>query len=121
MFGDKNEFLGCNDALLSANRLYILVYRNDGNLAIYLLVDDIQEVWTSGSATQNTWRTYMQPDGNFVVYSAFGQAGFSTNTEGNPGAYIVMEDSGCLVVYDATGNQLWTTPQPPSTQQVTKS
>ena len=52
----------------------------------------------------------MQHDGNFVVYDI--QDGdpipvFATHTDGNPGAYLRVQDDGNLVVYSASGAALW--------------
>jgi len=52
----------------------------------------------------------MQPDGNFVVYDL--QEGFaipvwSTNTAGNPGAYLNVQDDGNMVIYSASNAVLW--------------
>ena len=40
----------------------------------------------------------MQSDGNFVIYGPNG-ALWATNTSGNPGAYLVVQGDGNLVVY----------------------
>jgi hypothetical protein len=52
----------------------------------------------------------MQGDGNLVLYQDY--AGFrvpvwSSQTEGNPGAFAVMQGDGNLVVYAADGRPLW--------------
>jgi hypothetical protein len=49
----------------------------------------------------------MQSDGNFVVYKGSGTATWSTNTEGNPGAWLNMQSDGNLVVYSSGGTALW--------------
>lgn len=41
----------------------------------------------------------MQTDGNLVSYTAAGTAVWSTNTAGNPGAYLVLHDDGNMVIY----------------------
>jgi len=54
----------------------------------------------------------MQGDGNFVAYAPGGNipvhAFWSTGTYGNPGAWVVLQDDGTLVVYDSANNPLWT-------------
>lgn len=46
----------------------------------------------------------MQRDGNFVIYNGFSlRASFSTHMEGHGGAFIVLQDDGNLVIYDANG------------------
>lgn len=60
----------------------------------------------------------MQSDGNLVLYRD-GVARWSTGTWGNPGARLVLQPDGNLVVYSAAGAPLWWTgtsygPQPPT-------
>jgi len=50
----------------------------------------------------------MQPDGNLVHYQA-GIAQWSTQTGGNPGAYLALQTDGNLVLYSRTGVPLWHT------------
>jgi len=59
----------------------------------------------------------MQGDGNLVSYTADGSpqwASGSRNTVGNPGARLVIQDDGNLVIY-VNNNSIWTsnTVQPP--------
>jgi hypothetical protein len=50
----------------------------------------------------------MQGDGNFVVYrSDVWKPLWASGTDGHPGASVVMQDDGSLVVYDADGTYLW--------------
>lgn len=53
-------------------------------------------------------RLVMQGDGNLVIYRN-GQASWSSNTHGNPGATARMQYDGNLVVYAANGQPLWST------------
>ena len=48
----------------------------------------------------------MQWDGNLVVNTPNGPVGIS-DTAGNQGAYLRMQDDGNLVVYSATNQALW--------------
>ena len=59
----------------------------------------------------------MQTDGNFVAYDIH-EPLWSSGTEGNPSAYIVVQDDSNVVVYNGRGNRsLWATntvlPSPP--------
>jgi len=55
----------------------------------------------------------MQTDGNLVLYDTAGQAHWNSGTEGNPGAFLNVQDDGNLVVYRAgsatetADNALW--------------
>ena len=49
----------------------------------------------------------MQGDGNFVVYSAAGQAQWWSGTAGYPGARLAVQSDSNLVIYDRYGTPLW--------------
>ena len=55
----------------------------------------------------------MQTDGNLVLYDTSGQPHWASNTQGNPGAFLNVQDDGNLVVYRAgstsqtANNALW--------------
>ncbi len=50
----------------------------------------------------------MQGDGNFVQYQG-GVALWNTGTQGNPGAFIVLQNDGNLVIYRSNGTAAWHT------------
>lgn len=54
----------------------------------------------------NGYKLLMQTDGNLVLYSRT-RALWSTRTNGNPGAYAVLEPNGKLAVYSSGDVQLW--------------
>jgi len=43
----------------------------------------------------------MQTDGNLVLYDTSGQPHWASNTQGNPSAFLNVQDDGNLVVYRA--------------------
>ena len=47
-------------------------------------------------------------DGNLVVYNASGAAVWSSVTWGHPGAYLVVQSDGNLVIYDGA-SPIWAT------------
>jgi hypothetical protein len=55
----------------------------------------------------------MQTDGNLVLYDTSGQAQWASETGGNPGAFLNVQDDGNLVVYlagsatETADNALW--------------
>ncbi|WP_037571481.1 polymorphic toxin-type HINT domain-containing protein [Phaeacidiphilus oryzae] len=62
------------------------------------------------SVTSNTARLSMQADGNLVLYSLqSGQAIWSSNTAGHPGASAAMQTDGNFTVKDTDGTILWST------------
>jgi CHAP domain/Putative Ig domain len=72
-----------------------------------------QSLWSPS----NLYHADMQSDGNFVVYpagdnSSTGGAIWNSQTEGNPGDYLINQSDGNLVIYPAgdnstTGGALW--------------
>jgi hypothetical protein len=51
----------------------------------------------------------MQGDGNLVVLDADGNCMWSSNTWGNEGAFLNVQDDGNLVIYRADGVPIWAT------------
>jgi hypothetical protein len=49
----------------------------------------------------------MQLDGNLVMYTTSNRAIRSTNTHGNPGAFLAVQDDGNLVIYSKAKKPLW--------------
>jgi len=60
-------------------------------------------------APNNTYNLQMQGDGNLVILLN-GVPQWSTETNGNFGAYAVMQNDGNLVIYSAGGSVLWARP-----------
>ncbi|WP_412738360.1 LamG-like jellyroll fold domain-containing protein [Krasilnikovia sp. MM14-A1259] len=54
------------------------------------------------------YQLWMQNDGNFVLYHE-GSAVWSSNTWGNPGAHVIMQPDGNLVIYRSDGVAIWAT------------
>jgi hypothetical protein len=67
----------------------------------------------SGASLDSANHNYvlrMQTDGN-LVFSTCGHGLWSSNTAGHPGAFVVMQTAGNLVVYTADGaTALWSSP-----------
>jgi hypothetical protein len=61
---------------------------------------------TRWAAPATGLQAVMQHDGNFVMYGAYG-ATWNTETWGNPGSFLSLQDDGNLVVYSSTGRPLW--------------
>ncbi|MGW4651691.1 ricin-type beta-trefoil lectin domain protein [Kitasatospora sp. NPDC004289] len=108
-----------------------LVAQRDGNLVAYDADGRVR--WASGTSydgvdtkgaplhagrtlrsgetvASKAGRLVMQPDGNLVLYSkATGNARWSSQTWGNPGATVTMQADGNLVVRAADGSARWST------------
>lgn len=101
----SGERLHGDQALVSPNGRYQLLYQLDGNLVIY---GPDGPVWSSGTDGHSVNSLEMQGDGNLVLYDAAGPIR-ATRTEGNPGAMVQLQDDGKLVVYaDPNGPQAGT-------------
>ncbi|MCW2525856.1 MAG: hypothetical protein JWM76_716 [Pseudonocardiales bacterium] len=57
-------------------------------------------------SSDGIWHLAMQTDGNLVRF-AFGGPLWETGTWGHPGAYVVNQDDGNLVIYSAEDVPLW--------------
>ncbi|RKG62453.1 hypothetical protein D7X30_03955 [Corallococcus sp. AB011P] len=68
----------------------------------------VQTLWTSGTSGQPGYGTYMQTDGNLVIYSGLGRAIWHSGTYGNPGSALALQNDGNLVIYSPQGQVLWT-------------
>jgi hypothetical protein len=64
----------------------------------------VPQQWRASPAT-----TVMQYDGNFVLYHTGepNYAAWATNTDGNSGAYISIQNDGNLVVYTSSNVPIW--------------
>lgn len=63
-------------------------------------------VWASMHRVPKGASAIMQKDGNLVVYTKAGRPLWSTGTHGNPGAHLVVQDNGDMVVWHE-GRPLW--------------
>ncbi|MBK7826920.1 hypothetical protein [Nannocystis sp.] len=101
---------------------YYLAHQWDGNLVLYRS-SGRKALWASNTmgGEKRARKLLMQGDGNFVLYwtspnigsySPTSMEGFhprwSTNTHGNPGAFLALQDDGNLVIYTADNTRaLW--------------
>ncbi|RKH70093.1 hypothetical protein D7W81_09820 [Corallococcus aberystwythensis] len=65
--------------------------------------------WSSGTGGNAGYGTYMQSDGNLVIYSGLGRPIWHTNTYGNPGSKLVLQNDGNMVISSPQGQVLWST------------
>jgi subtilisin family serine protease len=98
------QVLQPDQARISADGRFHFYYQGDGNLVLYRW--DATPLWATG-VLGSVGHAVMQHDGNFVVYDASGNDLFNTETYGNPGAFLRVENSGEVVVYRADGARLW--------------
>jgi hypothetical protein len=96
-------------ALISPNYLYRAIMQRDGNLVVY---GPNGPNWASGTGQQ--WATLvMATNGDAAIAgSRFENGRWHSNTAGNPGAVLVMQDDGNLVVYRPNGTPAWASLSP---------
>jgi len=108
---NPGETLSPGQHLLSQNRYYTFSLQRDGNLVLRkaesLNSKKKHILWNSGTSGPVD-RLIMQQDGNLVLYHG-GNAKWSTGTNGNPGAYFIIQNDGNAVVYSKHNKPLWTT------------
>jgi hypothetical protein len=77
--------------------------QGDGNLVLYRNSDG-KPLWATG--TTGGSRAIMQGDGNLVVYTSSGVPVWASNTVGNDGAIVQLQNDGNLVIYKGP-NPIW--------------
>ena len=108
----SGQSLQPGQTLRSGNTLHTLIMQSDGNAVLYN--SQSQPLWSTNTGGQIKPRDFaMQADGNLVLYDTSGQPHWASNTQGNPGAFLNVQDDGNLVVYRAgsatetADNALW--------------
>ena len=86
-----------------------LEYQGDGNLVAYA---DGRAYWASHTSRASTGVAKMQEDGDLVVMDADDAVQWRSDTRGNPGAYVIVQDDCNVVVYAANGKGLWASGRP---------
>jgi len=102
---------------LIANELFTLSIDNNGNLVLVNQTTNT-EVWNSNTAYlvpepqyASYYEAVMESNGNLVLYEWAGEAQlsyWSTNTSGNPGAYLALGQDGGLYIRNQQGNNIHT-------------
>lgn len=93
-------------SIFSNDGRFQLTMQNDGNLVLYGLQN--RALWASGTFQTNADRAVMDPEGNFAVYDGATRL-WSSNTHGNPGSALVVQDDGNVVIYSPGGTPIWAT------------
>jgi len=63
-------------------------------------------VWATGTGGP-VGSCYLTPDGNLIIYDELCSLKWSSNTGGNPGSRLVVQDDGNVVVYRPDGRAVW--------------
>jgi hypothetical protein len=102
-------------SLVSNDGRFRLTYQNDGNFVLY---QGNTPLWSSHTALSvptggyTAYQARFQADGNLVVYDYYAGAEtpvWASNTDGNPGSTLNLQNDGNLVIYNASGKAIWST------------
>jgi hypothetical protein len=94
--------------LTSENKCFRLNFTFDGNLILYRF-DTGHILWATEIVDPRKNQGYVDFSGNFVIYSKNNVLPFwESGTFGNPGAFVVLQNDGNLVVESPYGDILWT-------------
>lgn len=107
--------LGPNQVMFSCSGKYVLAMQGDSNLVLYYTGNGPwHAIWFAGTWGKNVHFADLQPDGNFVAYTAAaiysngwaqGWSIWSTNPyNGVPYSYLGVQDDGNLVLYKPDGH-----------------
>lgn len=98
------EWLLPGQSLTSGGGRFKLVQQAQGNLVFY---DGTKALWSSPTSGKPGAKATMQKEGNLVVYGIDNKPLRSTQTAGNPGAYLLLpKESGNLVIYSRDNTPL---------------
>jgi hypothetical protein len=98
---------GHGATLRSCDGIQRLVIQDDNNLVLY--DDNLGKVlWATATNGTGSDHLYMQPDdGNLVLYDDSAVAHWQSNTAGNGGASLQVQNDGNMVVYSSDHRALW--------------
>jgi hypothetical protein len=104
-----NQGLSMGRSITSCDGRFVLTMQLDGNLV--LSQNGVGPIWSSGTFGRgNLVIAAMQPDGNFVLQNRATNPPtpiWATGTSNSPGARIVVQNDGNLVIYNAGGAPVW--------------
>ena len=86
---------------------HVFQFTGDGNLE--LLNSANQIIWQSGTKRLDPHRLVLKRTGALALCDWRGYPVWATRTDTNPGAYLVIQDDGNLVLYAASGDAIWET------------
>jgi hypothetical protein len=99
------QALQAGNVLESPNGWMRLILQNDGDVVLRRAQMN-EGVSVSHSAGDPVAQLTMQTDGDLVASGATGIRHWHSGTDGNTGAYAVLQDDGLFVIYDGSGSLL---------------
>ena len=102
---DAGEQLLQSQSVTSCDGRNQLIHQTDGHVVLY---HDGRPLWWTGVINRRSDALTMQHDGN-LVQGAQGRAIWNSQTWGNPGARLHVQDDCNVVIYARDGRPLWNT------------
>lgn len=102
----RGELLHVDSSIRSHNEQITFVVPSDGTLVLYAA--DGQPICASNTVGKTVSQAIVQPDGTFVVYSAFGAVS-ATDVDSELTANIMAQDNHNAVDYHAHTKASWAT------------
>jgi len=102
------EVLSQGEELISKNSIYRFVFQKDANLVLY---NGSDAIWSTGTDTSmpNTYECVMKHYGRLVIHNGNGKDIWASDNERHPGAYLIVQNDGNVVIYDSQNKPLWST------------
>jgi Trypsin/Alpha-lytic protease prodomain len=101
---NAGRVLTSGQSLTSCNGVFSLDMESSGSLSLYRVSPTRQLLWSTYTSGANPSLS-MQADGNLVISGSAGLI-WSTNTQGQYGAMVKLQDDGNAVLFGLTGNVL---------------
>lgn len=106
-----NQSMDPFDGLTSANVLYKLIYKGDGNLAI-VKISTGKELWSTEVKDANVkpGKVVMAHDGNLIMYDANSKIYWtsSSNNKGEAPYRLELQNDGTIAIFDSKNTIIWT-------------
>lgn len=108
---ETDEYLQADEYLCSPNDKYRLIYNTNGNLEVKENFGSKTTVWQTGTPNTAAWLTFMQKDGNFVVYSSrTKKVAWASNVYNSSytNSQLTLSDDGVIKIMNLNNNtQIW--------------
>lgn len=115
------QTLSGNDCLYSGNEDYRLCIHSSGSYLDLYNIPYFNVYWDSSvdgyysglgshvsqTSFPNDGNAHLQLDGNFIIFSVQHNALWTTQTDDNEDAYIMIENDGNMVIYDSGDVAIW--------------
>ncbi|WP_189276172.1 lectin [Kitasatospora griseola] len=93
------QSLNVGDSIVSPSGVYQLILQSDGNLVEYRGSGSGRTAcWATGTNGSAAHHASYQSDGNFVLYTQYGTALWSSNSAGTAAISVVIANDGVVLV-----------------------